>query len=551
VPSDQELKAAKEIVLSLLKAQKTVRIYPENSPVREKSVDEVLAKFGEFFQLRDALDFWIRPNEILLGSVPVYHNVERTDNLAFFFFKDGLKQLSFRRDLTREELADFLMIITTDFDRHAADDDVVTLLWERDFEHIKHLTDETFVLEDDTYEAEATVQVAEKSSTFEQISEAYREGLEGDEVNDTPIVTLTDKDLRSLVHEIERDSEEKKSEKLSRILFEMLYQAAEQAERDDVLRFFREFLVHTMKQGDMELLISITKEAREASEAAGHSDNVRMNLEMLSAVISSAEIINAMGEMFDSAKDMDEGLFNAYAELLSKEAIGPLIPLLGQLETIHGRKRVIALLTRLGHADIKPLVRALGDQRWYLVRNVVCILRGLGDKAAEPHLIAMMRHADMRVRREVVKTLGEFRTVNGLAALRESLNDGDSLVRRLVARALADIGSDSAKKYLLEHLQGKEFPERDFEERKEFYGALARWRDNDVVGYLSKVVTKRSLFKKTREDEDKACAAYCLGLMGSPEAKELLAALQDTKSPVVREHVHEALRALERPTRGG
>jgi HEAT repeat protein len=65
------------------------------------------------------------------------------------------------------------------------------------------------------------------------------------------------------------------------------------------------------------------------------------------------------------------------------------------------------------------------------------------------------------------------------------------------------------------------------------------------------VVTKRSLFKKTREDEDKACAAYCLGLMGSPEAKELLAALQDTKSPVVREHVHEALRALERPTRGG
>ncbi len=549
--TEQEIKLCKEIILSLLKAQKISRIYPENSPVRVNTIEETFAKFKEFFALRQMLDLWIKPNEMVFDSVAVYQNTERVDNLAFFFFKDGLKQLSFRSELTKEELRDFLRIVTMDFERQAIDDDVVTLLWERDFENIKYLTDEAYLLEDDDYETQATDEVTAKASSFDQLFEAYQGTMGSDDVSDVPIMNLTDRDLKSLVLELDKDAEERKSEKLSRILLVILDHAADAEERDDAFRFFRDLLVHTIKDGDLHLLVSITREATEAREAPGFSDDARLKFTLLGEVINSAEIVNAVGEMFDSTKDLDEGLLSEYTELLTEAAMPPLISLLGQLETIHGRKRVIALLTRLGQRDIRPLLKALGDQRWYLVRNIVYILRVIGSKEVESHLVATVRHPDIRVRREAVKALGELKSTAAVPTLNESFGDDDSLVRRLSAKALSDIGSEEARKCLLDKLLDKGFGERDFEERKEFYGALARWTGGEVMEHLRKILSRRPFFRKTRDDEDKACAAYCLGLMGSPDAKSLLQGLQDSKIPLVRDHVVEALRTIQRGGRGG
>src|SRR6266498_3694774 len=150
--ASEDAKTAREVIQALLKAKKAVRMYPENNPVYKKTIEDTLSKFSDVFGLRDELNLRMRQNEILLDSEQVYFNAEKEDNIALFFFKDGLRELTFKKGLSQGELEDFLRIIALDFDREAVDDDVVTLFWEKDFENIKYIADEALLTEEEDYE---------------------------------------------------------------------------------------------------------------------------------------------------------------------------------------------------------------------------------------------------------------------------------------------------------------------------------------------------------------------------------------------------------------
>ena len=104
----EELKKAKDIIQSFLKSKKILRMYPPNNPIYINTLEDDFTKFKEFFYYKDGLDLKIRQNEIYYDSDQVYFSGEKEDNLALFFFKDGLREISFKKGLTFDELEDFL-----------------------------------------------------------------------------------------------------------------------------------------------------------------------------------------------------------------------------------------------------------------------------------------------------------------------------------------------------------------------------------------------------------------------------------------------------------
>ena len=46
---NEDLKAAKEIVQSILKSKKIIRMYPANNPIYVKTIEDCFARFNEFF----------------------------------------------------------------------------------------------------------------------------------------------------------------------------------------------------------------------------------------------------------------------------------------------------------------------------------------------------------------------------------------------------------------------------------------------------------------------------------------------------------------------
>lgn len=539
----EDVRLVKDIVQTILKAKKTIRMYPENNPIYLKTVDDLFLRFREFLDYRDALTLRIRQYDILFDTTPVYSNPEKEDNLALFFFKDGLRELSFLKGLFKEEVEEFLKIIALDFDREAVDDDIVTLLWERDFQNIKYVADEEFLTEDEGYEEKATNLVKGRVATTDEIMKAYTDAFLAEGVNGVSIVNLTDKDLQALVKEMEDDIDGK-IEKVSDILFEMLHHVENQGELEDIYRFIRNTMTYSLEQGNLPAFIHISRGLKKM-EGESLPEGVKKLIHLLLSSINSEEMINFVGEIFDINPEIDEELLLEYKELLDKSAIPPLISVLGRLKSIQGRKRVINILVDLGRKDIQTLAKGLYDSRWYVVRNILYILRQIGDKKAVEYLINTVRHPDSRVRREAIKAIGELKNPLALQLLKDCLSDYDSSIRKTAVRALSNFGSETAKRIIMGIMVQKDFLSRDFDEKKEFYEALSKWNDDEVRDFLIRILKKRSLFRKARHDENKACAAYCLGFVGNRESLPVLERLRDSKNNLIREYANFAIRKIE------
>ena len=128
-----------------------------------KTIEDTNAKFRNFFDYRDELTFKIKQNELFCDSEQIYYNSQKEDNIALFFFKDGLREITFKKGFSVKELEDFLKILTVDYDREVLDDDVVTLLWERDFQNLKYVVDDAFLTEEEDYESEAVREIKDKT----------------------------------------------------------------------------------------------------------------------------------------------------------------------------------------------------------------------------------------------------------------------------------------------------------------------------------------------------------------------------------------------------
>lgn len=539
-----DIKAAKEIVQALLKAKKTFRMYPDTNPMYAKTIEDTNAKFRNFFDYKDELTFKIKQNELFCDSEQIYYNSQKEDNIALFFFKDGLREITFKKGFSVKELEDFLKILTVDYDREVLDDDVVTLLWERDFQNVKYVVDEAFLTEDEDYESEAVREVKDKASDGDELTKAYEDSFNEEGVKDAVIVPLTDKDLHTIVKEIDKDAHDKTG-KLIAIIFEMLYQAENKSEYEDVVHFLNSIIEFSITHGDMETALHILRKTREVIGGPSIADDARKNLNMVFSFLGFDATIKLLGELLDSGIEVNEKIWDEYVAFLDKNAIQPFITILGELKSIPARKNVINALIALGKKDIQSLAKGLNDSRWYVVRNIIYILGKIGDKVAVDYLLKTVNHSDIRVRKEGIKALGELGAPGVFPALRECFNDPEVQIRTAAVRALGNIRSATAKSIILQRMTNAVFVKTEFSEKKEFYEVLSRWKDSDVVEFLMKTFRKKVFFKRAFNDENRACAAYCLGLMGNKDALPLLHKAKESKNKLLREYVYSAIKRIE------
>ena len=543
----EDIKVAKDILQNVIKAKKTLRMYPQNNPMYQKTLEDLYTRFKDFFNYKDELLLRIKQYSIFFDSEEIYHNPEKEDNLALFFFKDGLRELTFRKELLQEELEEFLNIIVSDFDKESVDDDVVTLLWEKDFQNIKYIVDDTVLLDADgeEYEIKAVNSAKQKVSDIEGLMKAYAEEFKDEDIKDTPVISFSDRDLQILMKELENDASSK-MEKLADILFAIFYQSEEMGSFfEDNLKYLKQTIKLSMSQGDINTVIHIMSRAKEIHEDPLSTEQMRQYIKRLLTYPASDEIINIFGELLNSGIEIDDKTFKEFIEFLDKKAITPLVKILGELKTLRIKEKIIDALVFLGKQDIKTLAMALNDKRWYVVRNIIYILRTIRDKGAVEYLLKTIRHEDARVRKEIIRALSELGGQEVLQPLKERLEDADAGVRTEAVRAIGNIGSVVARKIILEKISDKTFKERDFEEKKGFYEVLSRWKDPDVLNFLTKSLRKSSFFWWIKNYENMACAAYCLGLLGNKDALPFLYRHKNSKNKLLKEFAQAAIDRIE------
>jgi len=541
-----DIKAAKEVIQAFLKSKKMIRMYPSNNPIYVKTLEDTYARFGDYFDYRDDLVLKIRQNDIMWENEQVYYNAEKEDNLALFLFKDGLREITFKKGLTAEEMEEFLKITATDFEREVLDDDIVTLLWEKDFQNIQHVADDVILADDDNYETNAVDLIEENTNDPDNIMKAYQDAFKEDEaLKDVTIVPLSDKDLQYLMQELEKDSHDK-TNKLVDILFELMYLAESRNDFDELSGYFMNAIEFSMTQGDIPMVTSILSRLQNVLDDPNVDQEIKKYFRKVISFAGSDPIIKLLGDILDSGQELEDKIIEDLVKHLDKNAVMPLMNILGELKSIHARKVVIDALIYIGPKDIMTLAKGLNDSRWYVVRNIIYILRKISDKRSVEFLLKTVRHADIRVRKEVIRALGELGGGGVFQTLRECLDDPEIQVRSAALRALGNVASEAAKRIVMDRINDKTFKDKDFEEKKEYFEVLSHWKDKEVFAFLSETLKKKSFFfGSAKSDEARACAAYGLGLLGNKEAISLLQKFKGENSKLIREFSYTAIKRLE------
>ena len=95
---------------------------------------------------------------------------------------------------------------------------------------------------------------------------------------------------------------------------------------------------------------------------------------------------------------------------LGPAAAGGLLEALAAEPDRQRRMRLIELAASLGPAIIPETRRLLADPRWYVVRNMVLLLRRVQDRSAMSEILRYADHPDLRVRLEAIRALFAFDT---------------------------------------------------------------------------------------------------------------------------------------------
>ena len=87
----------------------------------------------------DELALTVAETDFVWEEQVVYHQLNKTESIAWGLFKDGMRSLTIRRGAEAEELPRFLETINrARFLPADAGDDLLTLLWEQEFELIQY-----------------------------------------------------------------------------------------------------------------------------------------------------------------------------------------------------------------------------------------------------------------------------------------------------------------------------------------------------------------------------------------------------------------------------
>jgi hypothetical protein len=535
--------AIKDLIQEFIKAKRNFRLYPSNNPIYATTVDNIYSKILSILNYGEDLILNIKQYEIVCSSEVAYNNRHKDESFALFFFKDGIREIAFLKGITRYEVEEFLKIVSSDFEKKMVDDDMVTLMWERDFQYIKCQIDEEILLGDENYEETAIAQVKDASGGEEGISAAHREAGELAELSRINIVPLTDEDLQKIIKEMENQPHDKSDVVIS-ILFEMFLMAQGRGEYEEIAKCIKNVIKYSLDNANFQVMVIALLKIRKAREKDLYNADVLHFIGQIDNYMNSEMSIKKMGQAMEGESKIPHNVVNELAGLLNKKSIPYFVALLGELKGKSSKKTAITILTELGKQDVLLLVKGLADQRWHVVKSIIHILGHIADRRSIEHIISTVRHADKRVRKEAVRTLGEFGAGNALNVLKGTLYDEDESVRIETARAISRLDSPISKKIILERIKDSNFLKSNFYEKKEVFKALSQWEGAEVIKPLEKIVKKQTFLKRERHDETRAAAAYCLGLIGDRGSLSTLTRAEKSKNKLLRDHVQTAIKRI-------
>lgn len=542
---DIDEKPVVDFLLELYRVYKASALYPSDHP---SLLTMFVKPFKDISTLLDQIEEiaigYKRGEGFLLGDIPVARKYPVVKELGDELFIRRVKTVYFLRGLKLIELHSFMEVITADPRLIQNSGGCESLLQSKGVRHIwfnevdyKKILDRQKEADERALEIDSRA-VADNGKSGSDAGEGIYGFLDGEEElpnlgavpqgsgtsQTQPGFTEGQDSLPDDIGELIRIWKEARTygdfERLGNSLLSRVFAAAVQDDSDTVLKVVKAFV-------DVAALMKGEKHGEFASQGL---DRMAGGKEPLDVLLKRACI-----------KNLEDVTLIDIIVRLGGRAAGRVVERLAVEDDPHGRHVLNSILVLMGREIIPQLLERLGDERWYMVRNMVRILGEIGEsQGVEDALKLTLIHPDHHVRRETVRAIAMINGPEALTLLRNALSDGDNGVVELATVSLGLLRDEGGVQILIDLLKRKE----EDSVRREIVLALGRIGSRKAVSFLVKTLNRRRWMEWKKDDDMKILCAEALGDIRTPEAVEALEAGLKSSREAVRKACEDGLRRV-------
>jgi HEAT repeat protein len=162
------------------------------------------------------------------------------------------------------------------------------------------------------------------------------------------------------------------------------------------------------------------------------------------------------------------------------------------------------------------------DTRWQVVRTLSAILGDIGMPEAVPELLACLKHTDIRVCKEAIRSLAKIGGREAETAIIAILHGNNSV---LFSQVIVSLGGMKSRKALAELMQivcSSDMFLKNLSLKTDALGAIAMIGDRQAVPILTKILASRHILAHSRWKQFKIAIAGCLARLGDIRALPIL-----------------------------
>ena len=532
------------------KAGRAHQLYLPNNPVYRGAIDALRAGFRPIWEHADEFTLAVSETELKWYDVVVSGdaNEKTSDNLAWLFYKDGLREITVQRGFEDAEVVKLLEIIQRARHAQPDDDDLVAMFWEADFAFLKYryidlLADGTGGDPADGTTVEPVTAGDIERATHEPPPESNVASVVNMADFDSTLYFLDENEIEYLQNEIAREYQQDLRANVVGALFDIVDTQTEPPVRSEAIDNVHTLMAFLLVGSHFRGAAYALRESQVSLTSAQNlTSEHRENLADLPTRLSAPDTVSQLLQALDEAPELppQEDLSELF-EQLQPIALAPVFQWLNRTRNERLRPLLESAAERLASANTAQLVRLIDSPDPEIALEAIRRSGGLKAQGAVPQLSKMLASTDVERRRLSVGALAEIGSAGALQALERALDDADRDGRVGAARAYAARPHRPAAARLEAAVKGK-VRDADLTERMAFFEAYGAVAGDAAVALCDGILNGRGFLGRREDDELRACAAMALGRIGSPRALEALRKAAGEKDVVVRNAVTRALR---------
>lgn len=536
-----------DVLKAFVKALRAHQLYLANNPMHARSLEAVKQAFSALWTHTHSLELQVVETQLKWEGRVVLDEGERTsDNLAWLFYKDGIRELTFLEGFENDDLSDLFDLMQRVRRATVDDDDLLTLMWEREFSSMRYKYVDLLI------EAGPGVESMERSEQKEKILSPAE--AEAGPADNTPVTQMSDFDsalyfldeteVDYLQSEIQREfSTDVRPAVIASLLdtFETQRDPTVREEICGLLDYFLLILLSTAQYRNAAYLL------REATVTSNRAPDIlepqKQRLTQLGELMSDPK---PLGQLLQALEDTPlrapQTELDELFAILQPTALETVLSWISRSNNTELRMLLELAATRLASANSGELIRLIGSDDEAVVMQAIHRAAALKSPAAVPALGKMLTVGEPDMRVAAVTALTDIGSPGAMQMLERAIIDEDREVRIVAVRALGARSTRSALPRIEAVIKGKDLRESNLTEKMAFFEAYGMLAGDAGIPLLDGLLHSKGFMGKRDDSEIRACAAMALGKIGSQKAMDSLNRAASEKDVIVRNAVSRAIR---------